>query len=362
MTQRILFSESSRNVGGQELQLVQQMRLLNARGIETKLICRPSSAIHQVALRNLLDTETASFRNSLHLPTLHKVRNVIDEWKPDALVCHSGIDANICGLATRFVRGRPRVIRVKTYNARTPRVWSHNWLSDCTLVPSEEMRSLVLSNPRIRAERIHVLYPGVAFSEIEAAAEQRLPDTLEAWLASHPGPVLAHVAMLRPEKGHQVMLEAIASLREQYPTLRYVVAGEGGERSAIARRIVELGIEGQVFLAGMLSAGAPLMRRATAVVMPSLVEPLGMAQIEALGLGVPVIASNVGGIPETITDRKTGLLVAPHDVGAWRQAITWALEHAAAMQGMAQSGRTDMRARFSAEANIERFLQLIDVN
>jgi glycosyltransferase involved in cell wall biosynthesis len=71
-----------------------------------------------------------------------------------------------------------------------------------------------------------------------------------------------------------------------------------------------------------------------------------MAQIEALGLGVPVVASRVGGIPETVQDRHTGLLAEPGNLEAWIEALSWALEHRAAMRAMAAAGRTDVRQRF----------------
>ena len=82
------------------------------------------------------------------------------------------------------------------------------------------------------------------------------------------------------------------------------------------------------------------------MVMPSTYEPLGMSQIEALGLGVPVVASRVGGIPETVADRKSGLLVAPSDVQAWREALAWALAHPSEMRAFAAIGRADVRRRF----------------
>jgi glycosyltransferase involved in cell wall biosynthesis len=90
----------------------------------------------------------------------------------------------------------------------------------------------------------------------------------------------------------------------------------------------------------------PLYVRSEVVVMPSFYEPLGMSQIEALGLGVPVVASRVGGIPETVHHGRTGLLAAPGDMDAWTDALTWALEHRAEMRAMATAGRADVRQRF----------------
>lgn len=100
-----------------------------------------------------------------------------------------------------------------------------------------------------------------------------------------------------------------------------------------------------------------VLRLGTLVVMPSSYEPLGMSQLEALSLDVPVVASRVGGIPETITDGVTGLLAPPDDVAGWLAAIDHALSAPEKMSAMARSGNIDVRARFSLQANLDLLLE-----
>lgn len=357
--QRILFSESSANLGGQELQLLQQMAALAERDIAVRLLCRSGSRIDQVARERGLASINVPFRNSLHLPSIVAAARILQAWQPDALISHSGHDANTCAIAARLVRHRPRLIRVRTYQPGLPHAWTYNRLADLTLVPSEEMRRSLLANPRIRPERIRVLYPGLIFERIDREAEAALPPDIDAWLADHPGPLLVHAAMLRAEKGHAVMLEAVARLVDVFPTLRYVIAGEGELRVSLAAAVAAMGLSQHVAIAGLLPCVAPLYRRATLVVMPSSYEPLGMSQSEALALGVPVVASRTGGIPETIEDRRTGLLVTPGDVTEWTATLRWALEHPTEMHGMAQAGREFVRINFPMSRNIDRLLGFI---
>jgi hypothetical protein len=96
---KILFSESSLNLGGQELQLLQQMQALNARGIKTHLLCRPNAKIATKATQLGLAMTTIAFRNSMHLPSIFQVRRCFVSLRPDALICHSGHDANVCAIA-----------------------------------------------------------------------------------------------------------------------------------------------------------------------------------------------------------------------------------------------------------------------
>ena len=80
---------------------------------------------------------------------------------------------------------------------------------------------------------------------------------------------------------------------------------------ALRSKVTAYGLEKNVLFAGLVRNLPALYAKSELVVMPSTYEPLGMSQIEALGLGVPVVAGRVGGIPETVEDRRTGLLVAP---------------------------------------------------
>lgn len=114
----IVFTESSKNIGGQELQLLQQMQALNSLGWNTKLLCKFDSLIYKYALSLGLTAEGVSFRNALHLPSIFFVIKQLRLLKPKALICHSGHDAVIGAIAARIVglfQGRPRIIRMRTY-------------------------------------------------------------------------------------------------------------------------------------------------------------------------------------------------------------------------------------------------------
>jgi glycosyltransferase involved in cell wall biosynthesis len=88
-------------------------------------------------------------------------------------------------------------------------------------------------------------------------------------------------------------------------------------------------------------------------------EPLGMSQIEALSLSIPVLASNTGGIPETIRHGETGILVEPGNMDAWERALDQALSNREASRRMAEHGAMDVRTRFSVESNLQGILALL---
>lgn len=345
--ERVLFSESSPNVGGQELQLLAQAQGLARQGIEVRLACPAQSRIAQLAPDYGVPVTPVSFRNSLHPPSLVRIVRILSNWKPDAVLCHSGHDADVCALAARLVLGkRPRLVRMRTYQHGLPHAWTYNRLFDRTLVPSEALRAQLLAHPRVRAERVSVLRPGIDFEALEARSREPLEPALEEKLASHPARRIVHAAMLREEKGHLFMLEVLSRLRARFPDLCYVIAGEGELEQTLRRRCRELGLDAHVCFAGLVRNLPALYARSELVLMPSFYEPLGMSQIEALGLGVPVVASRVGGIPETME----GPLVPPGDVEAWVLTLADAFEHPAEMRAQAARSRADVRKRFALSA------------
>lgn len=357
-----VFTESSPNLGGQEFQLLQQMQQLQDRGLPVTLACRSHSRILDKALELGLRVLAMPFRNALHWPTIQALRHLYGAERPLCVMCHSGHDANAAAVAARLASHRPRLIRSKTYVAGKPSAWSHNLLVDLTIVPSEFLRRQMLElNPGIHAARLKVVHPGIDFERMEREAHEPLPPQLADWLGQHPGPVIAQVGMLRGEKGHAVVLEALALLAQRcaqrFGTVRYVAAGSGERRESLLAQAQALGL-GQRLWIGELRPVAPLLRRADLLVMPSTYEPLGMAQIEALNLGTPVIASRTGGIPETVTDQVTGLLRAPGDVTDWANAIEHALQHPEQMRLMAARGQAQVRATFSLRQNTEALLRL----
>ena len=134
-------------------------------------------------------------------------------------------------------------------------------------------------------------------------------------------PYVLGVGRLVPQKGFDLLIDAFAST--ELAGLNLVIAGDGYEREALARRAVDLGIADRVHLLGTVERSRlpALMRRAQAFALPSRGEPFGIALLEAMAAGVPAVATAAGGVPEFATDEINALLVPPDDVGALSSAL-----------------------------------------
>ncbi len=362
----IFFSESSPNIGGQELQLLQQAQALQDAGWMPRILCRPGSRIAEEAAARALPVEALRFRSALDTRSLRRVIALVRQHRPAAIVCHSGHDANVCALAVRagaalgLLRPRPRLLRMRTYQPGKAGAFGYNHLFDASFTPSAALRTQLLRNPRIQPGRIGVLYPGIDFDRIERAAGTPLPPELARRLGG-AGPLIVHAAMLRPEKGHAFLLGVVQALLPRFPGLLYVAAGEGVELARLREQARQLGIEEHVHFPGLVQPVAPLIRRADVLVMPSLYEPLGMSQIEALALGVPVVVSEAGGLPETVQHGRSGWVCpapdAPDAQAAWSRALVEVLANPQAARAMAQHGRTQVLAQFAPQANLAALLR-----
>jgi len=129
------------------------------------------------------------------------------------------------------------------------------------------------------------------------------------------------IAELHPVKQHDVMIRAIAQCVNEHPTLRHVIIGEGEERKKLAALIQELHLEAHVFLAGGIHEASRMLPAFDLFVLPSRSEALAYVIIEACIAGLPIIASEVGGIPEIITNDRSGVLFPQGDVRALVRAI-----------------------------------------
>jgi glycosyltransferase involved in cell wall biosynthesis len=133
--------------------------------------------------------------------------------------------------------------------------------------------------------------------------------------------IVGVVARLEPEKGHPTLLEAWPLVLRSVPDAYLLLVGEGSRREALEAMARDLRIAHRVVFTGRRDDVPAVTAALDVAVLPSYREAQGLSILEALALSRPVVASNVGGIPEMITDGVTGLLVPPHDADALAAAI-----------------------------------------
>jgi len=155
-------------------------------------------------------------------------------------------------------------------------------------------------------------------------------------------------------KGHKHLISAVHQLISKGAKVRCFIAGQGKLREALERQILELGIWKNVTLLGYRNDIPSLSSATDIFCMPSLNEALGYSLLEAVASGVPVVASNVGGIPEVITHGKEGILVEPGNAQQISQAVEKVMNDDKLAKSMGSAGKKTARERFSSEAMLTR--------
>ncbi|MFN2468621.1 MAG: glycosyltransferase [Gaiellaceae bacterium] len=186
---------------------------------------------------------------------------------------------------------------------------------------------------------------------------------LERFGAAEPtlekaGPLVGNVARLAEQKGQRYLLEAAARVVGRRPDVRFVLVGEGELRPALETQARSLGLGDRVLFAGARDDVPDLLASFDVFAFPSLFEGLCVAVIEAQAAGVPVVATPVGGIRETVVDGETGILVPPRDAEALAAAILRLLERPEEGRRLAAEARRRVRERFSEERMVEETLAL----
>ena len=158
-------------------------------------------------------------------------------------------------------------------------------------------------------------------------------------------------------KGFDIALTALTSIVRCFPKAHLVIAGDGPERAVLEAQAARLGLKASVDFVGWVSPDKVpgLMNHATIVIIPSRNEGLPNVAKEAAFLARPIVATNVGGIPEAVTHGETGLLVNREDSNALAKAITFLLDHPETAATMGHAGRLRAQEVFSLEHYIDTY-------
>jgi len=184
--------------------------------------------------------------------------------------------------------------------------------------------------------------------------------------------LLGVVAQLSPWKGQDTAIEALRQLREKGVDAHLLLIGSAKFVASATRfdndayvaglraRVADCGLEDRVSWLGEREDVPELVRALDILLLPSEEEPFGRALIEAMALGVPVLATNVGGPPEIVEDGREGYLLPPHEPAAWAQAVRRIAESADRGLEMGRAGRRRVEREFTASHHVAAMLAVYE--
>jgi N-acetyl-alpha-D-glucosaminyl L-malate synthase BshA len=166
--------------------------------------------------------------------------------------------------------------------------------------------------------------------------------------------VIVHVSNFRPVKRVELVVEIFRRLRDRVRA-RLVMIGDGPERIPVERQVDDLGLGEVVDFVGVQYDLVPWLSTADLFLLPSSQESFGLAALEAMSCGVPVVASRVGGLPEVITDGVTGFVCDPDDVSGMTDRALRILTDPRLRERVGQAAAADVRRRFQTDIIVPRY-------
>ena len=219
----------------------------------------------------------------------------------------------------------------------------HDWLHDIVGIPSSK-QSLIING--VDTDK---------FSPQRVAQKSLLP-----WSGEHF--VIGTVGQIRDIKNHTGLIKAFALLVEQHPQyldkFRLCIIGDGGLLASLKQQVADAGLTDLVWLPGVRSDIAELMSTFSVFTLPSLAEGTPVALLEAMATGLPIVASNVGGIPEVITDGVQGSLVPVNDLQALADAYLRYFEQPTLAAQHGAAARQQVENKYSLNTMISSYQQL----
>lgn len=339
---------------GGEVQVFLLLEGLRKRGHRSALVCPPGSESAREAVRRGFEVRCARMRSDASLLGALRVRAHLRACRPDLVHLHTGRADWLGGLAA-WQLGLPAIT-----TRRMDRPVSHGLRK--RFLYRRVVRRAVAISPAVRERLIlggvapeitRVISSAVDPEALRPRAERSATRAREG--LAEDTPCLLALAALVERKGIDVLLEAIARLDAHLPQPVLWIAGDGPERGALERRAGALGLAARVRFLGRRDDAADLLAACDVFALPSRLEGLGVAALEAMAAGRPVLASAVGGLAEAVAHEKTGLLVPPDDPGALCAALARLLEDPALRKRLGDAGPARVRERYSAERMVEAY-------
>lgn len=276
----------------------------------------------------------------------------LEEGRVDILHVHSPLPGAVARVVLRLVRSRVRVVTTEhnrwDHYARLTR-WMNRatfGLNDAALAVSADCRSTMPA--RIQA-RVKVLEHGIDAEAVLSSLDQRT-QVRNALGIADDAIVVGTVANLREQKNYPLMLAAAKHVLAEHPNVVFLAVGQGPLKDSLNQLHLELGLGDRFRFLGFRSDATDVMAAFDIFFLGSRFEGLPVALMEAMALGLPIVSTAVGGIPEMVTDGHEGRLVAEGSESELTRALMEVIGDAHLRDRYGRQSRATALQRFSAAA------------
>jgi glycosyltransferase involved in cell wall biosynthesis len=374
---KVLFVIDGLGTGGAERSLAEMLPQLERRGVQSVVAClhRRTEGVQDQVLASGYDVR---FLRGHRASRIQDLRGLIRSEHPSLM--HTTIfESNLSGrvaavgsglpvvtslVSTPYVPARshdPNVAAWKLAVVKAVDGATSRHLTTAFHAISRAVKRAAVRDLRIDESRITVIPRGREPERLGRGSSGRRVAARRDLGLDGEGPVVVTVGRQEFQKGQWYLLEAMALLRAERPGVRLVIAGRRGNGSSRLEAVLRrTGLNGEVRFLGHRNDVPEVLAAADLFVFPSLFEGLGGALIEAMALGLPIVASDLPAIREVVEEGANALLVPPGSPGRLADAMRELLDDPARRAAFGAKGREIFEERFTIDRSVDRMVSLYE--
>jgi glycosyltransferase involved in cell wall biosynthesis len=338
---------------------------LARRGHQVFLLCPPRSPLREPPPGSGVALRTVRMRNNYDLAAVAALVNHLRRERVDAFLFQGTRGTRLGGLAARLA-GVPGVVRAGSgeglkrtaYDRWLYRRAVTHFVANAGFIERE-----LTALPWVGPGRVTRIYNGIDLERFRpgslAGYGGEIHDLRQECGIPPEAPVVAVVARLQALKGHEDLLQCLPALWERFPELRLLVAGQGPHEGYLRAVAADLDPGRRILFLGHCPDVRPVLQAADLFVLPSHREGLPNAVLEAMAMGLPVVATAAGGTGEVVVDGVTGLLTPPGDPAALGAAMRRLLEEMALRKRLVNGARRHLEEQFSLTRAVDQVEALL---
>ena len=364
MKKRVAVVCLSRSLGGLELSTLRIAQAMERKGVSTVLIVPHSSKLERRAQDADLSIVAITPRWKYgDISAAAQLARALKDQEIDLVLLMQSCDIHLAALAS-LITPRVKLVFYQQMNSRyNKRDFIHTWIySKLSLWISltQGMREDVLSYTRMPGEKVKVIPLGTDLHQFDPSHYNTQDARTSFGLPLH-GYTVGVLGRLDKLKGQHILLRAVPDVVKQHPDIMFLIAGdettgEHGYKEYLLKLSQRLGIERYVTYIPFTDDVPRLMAALDVFVLPSFSETFGLVVVEAMAMERPIIATNAGGLPEIITNGKTGLLIKPRDATEVAWAIHRILTDSALRMQLGRSAREEALKRYDFDSCVDSLL------
>ncbi|MBI3553465.1 MAG: glycosyltransferase [Elusimicrobia bacterium] len=350
---RILFVSTSTTLGGAEKTLYSLATLLDPRRFTVAgVVSLKPFGTYAHRLKTMgVPVHTLGVKSRPTFKDVKGLIKILEHEQPDIVHALMYQAIQFCRVAKRRAKAHFKLISSPRVSYRTrstltllvDRVLKGS--DDLLICECEASRKYLIKHQGYNPAKVTTIYNGVDNASWPVSKLERAQKRLELRLGAGEL-LLGAVGRLDAQKNHALLIDAMARLKDRHP-VRCVILGEGPKRASLEAQIRRNHLEKHVWLLGERDDVTTWLSCIDVFVLPSLWEGLPNALLEAMAMGLPVVASNVDGVAEVVADNQNGLLVPPRSAPALAKRIAELCSNALLRQRLGQAARETIAERFT---------------